>query len=135
MSSNLPDPQQQYLDELKAFFADPNNQQQIQRMFSALPEQMQSWLTDLCLLYGVPFHNLVIDDRMLPPESIRFFYIDRNWIEALVDGVFSVGVHSSRNTSLIQIVIQAIRKALDYRVPLVRNNLRGLPPPNQVMTG
>ena len=34
---------------------------------------------------------------LLPPESIRFFYLDRNWTDALVDGVLSVGhVHRCR---------------------------------------
>jgi hypothetical protein len=33
----------------------------------------------------------VPDERMLPPESLRFFYLDGNWVDALVDGAFSIG--------------------------------------------
>lgn len=45
----------------------------------------------LRLLVGVPFKYLVPNNTMLPPESIRFFYVDPNWIEALVDGAMSLG--------------------------------------------
>jgi len=42
-------------------------------------------------LIGVPFKYLVPNNAMLPPESIRFFFIDPNWVEALVDGAMSLG--------------------------------------------
>jgi hypothetical protein len=56
-----------------------------------LPEQTRGWLGRLTLLYGVPFHYLVPDERMLPSESLRFFYVDPLWMEALLDGALSVG--------------------------------------------
>ena len=40
---------------------------------------------------GVPFSYLVPDAALLPLESIRFFYLDRAWTDALVQGVLSVG--------------------------------------------
>src|SRR6185369_8975301 len=43
---------------------------------------------------------LVPDERMLPPESIRFFYVDPNWVDALLDGAFSIGRASAVPTSL-----------------------------------
>ncbi len=49
------------------------------------------WLGKLKLLYGVPINYLVPDEKMLPKESIRFFYLDINWIDALLDGAFSIG--------------------------------------------
>ena len=57
----------------------------------ALPETVTTWFADLALLHGVPFSYLVPDERMLPPESIRFFWVDWRWIECLLDGAFSVG--------------------------------------------
>ena len=33
---------------------------------------------------------------MLPNDSIRFFHVDRNWLDALVDGALSVGIIDSR---------------------------------------
>lgn len=41
-------------------------------------------------LQGVPFNYLVPDARMLPPESIRFFQVDRMWIDALLAGASGV---------------------------------------------
>jgi hypothetical protein len=49
------------------------------------------WLGRLVLLYGVPFNYLIPDEKMLPRESLRFFYIDPIWIQCLVQGASSVG--------------------------------------------
>lgn len=56
-----------------------------------LPAQLRTWLSRLKILSGVPINYLVPDERMLPPESIRFFYLDMNWVDALLDGAFSIG--------------------------------------------
>jgi len=53
--------------------------------------QAVNWLTRLHLLRGVPFGYLVPDIAMLPSESIRFFQVDAGWIDALIDGAFSIG--------------------------------------------
>jgi hypothetical protein len=54
-------------------------------------QEISSWMARLRLLYGVPYHYLIPDEQMLPPESLKFFYLDPNWIEALMDGAFSIG--------------------------------------------
>ncbi|HWJ95002.1 MAG TPA: hypothetical protein VNT33_09785, partial [Telluria sp.] len=56
-----------------------------------LPDEVSAWLAGLRLLRGVPFSYLVPHERMLPLESLRFFYLDPNWIDYLVDGAFSIG--------------------------------------------
>jgi hypothetical protein len=56
-----------------------------------LPGALTDWLAGLALLQGVPFHYLVPDARMLPPESIRFFNVDQKWLSALLDGAWSLG--------------------------------------------
>jgi hypothetical protein len=61
--------------------------------------QIADWLSQLRLFHGVPFHLLVPDPRMLPPESIRFFAVDENWIAALLDGAFSIGRSATRDAS------------------------------------
>lgn len=43
-------------------------------------------------LTGVPFAHLVPDTRMLPTESLRFFYVDADWTATLLDGALSVGL-------------------------------------------
>ena len=56
-----------------------------------LPTAIASWFQDLELLKNVPFNYLVPDTRLLPPESLRFFWIDSYWVDCLQDGAFSVG--------------------------------------------
>jgi len=56
-----------------------------------LPADLADWFERLIRLEGLPFDHLVPDQRMLPPESLRYFTVDRGWLECLVDGAFSVG--------------------------------------------
>ena len=53
--------------------------------------EIYEWLASLKLLHGVPFHYIVPDQDMLPQESIRFFNLDINWVNSLVDGAYSIG--------------------------------------------
>jgi hypothetical protein len=86
------------------------------------------WLGGLLLLGGVPFDHLAADARMLPAESIRFFYIDPNWTGAMIDGALSVGLGSSEE-SAIQAVLttQLERMALDAALAQ-RASALGQPP-------
>lgn len=72
---------------------------------------LPAWLDELALLRRVPFNYLVPHPAMLPPESIRLFRIDENWIEALLAGARDVGVH----TSLDAAVDPALTAAVDRR--------------------
>jgi hypothetical protein len=56
-----------------------------------LPTAIANWFQDLELLKNVPFNYLVPDTRLLPPESLRFFWVDSYWVDCLQDGAFSVG--------------------------------------------
>ena len=60
-----------------------------------MPQDIGEWLGRLLLLYGVPFNYLVPEEGMLPPESIRFFYLDPGWMKCLLEGACSVGKSSS----------------------------------------
>ncbi|KAF8469769.1 hypothetical protein BDZ91DRAFT_808962 [Kalaharituber pfeilii] len=51
------------------------------------------WVLDKMFLYNIPAHYLIVDPTYLPKESLRFFHIDRNWIDALIDGALSLGNH------------------------------------------
>jgi len=62
-----------------------------QSVATELPTDVRRWFADLALLWGVPFNYLVPSERMLPQESIRFFWIDPEWIRCLHDGAFSIG--------------------------------------------
>jgi hypothetical protein len=63
----------------------------LDRAAPPLPEDARTWLGRLTLLYGVPFQYLVPDETMLQSESLRFFYVDPLWMEALLDGALSIG--------------------------------------------
>ncbi len=63
-----------------------------------VPQEINDWFQQLSLLQGVPFNYLVPDDRLLPPESIRLFWIDPLWIDCLLDGAFSIGRVTAANS-------------------------------------
>ena len=54
-------------------------------------QSMCDFVSELRLLKNVPFSYLIPDEKLLPPESIRFFYLDENWLDALTDGATSIG--------------------------------------------
>jgi hypothetical protein len=60
---------------------------------AGVPPDLLNWLIKLKLLIGVPFQYLVPHNELLPPETIRFFHIDPDWINALADGALSIGRH------------------------------------------
>lgn len=77
------------------------------------PAAVLEWLARLRLLEGVPFAYLVPDERLLPPESIRLFHLDRNWADAAVDGALSVGAGTTRERAHLRARHQTIRAAVD----------------------
>ncbi|TPX64270.1 hypothetical protein SpCBS45565_g06023 [Spizellomyces sp. 'palustris'] len=52
-----------------------------------------TWLLDKLHLHNIPAHYLIPDPAFLGKESLRFFYIDRNWTDALLDGALSIANH------------------------------------------
>lgn len=62
---------------------------------SPIPDNVLNWLGRLTLLYGMPFNYLVPDEKMLPNESIRFFQVDSEWIDSLIEGGLSIGRSTS----------------------------------------
>jgi hypothetical protein len=60
----------------------------------AVTADLVEWIARLVLLYPVPFHYLVPHQSLLPPESLRFFHLDDNWVNALVDGALSIAVRN-----------------------------------------
>jgi len=55
------------------------------------PEQVTEWFIELLTLKHVPFQYLVPREEMLPSNSLRFFQVDVNWLNCLLDGAFSIG--------------------------------------------
>ncbi|MCP4427246.1 MAG: hypothetical protein GY803_22385 [Chloroflexi bacterium] len=90
-----------------------------------LPPPLRNWLGRLRLLYGVPFAYLVPNEKLLPKESIRFYYIDRNWTDRLVDGALSVSKTTTREYAHHHAVNQLVREESDDEERYVRDYLRG----------
>ncbi|MGY2907875.1 hypothetical protein [Bradyrhizobium sp. URHC0002] len=84
------------------------------------PLAVRDWLARLRLLEGVPFNTIVADSELLPKESIRFFYLDRAWTDALVQGALSVGTVNSGDRAQLQTLYPAICDEIDAQERLVR---------------
>ncbi len=91
-----------------------------------MPPYMESFLASLRLLIGVPFDYLAADSRLLPQESIRFFYLDRSWADRLVDGAISVGKIGTREQAHHQAHAPTVQQQLDVSERIVRILQRGL---------
>jgi hypothetical protein len=85
-----------------------------------LPTAVRTFLARLRLLEGVPFSHLVADSALLPLESIRFFYLDREWTDALVQGALSVGTVTTLDREHLQALHTAIRDEVDTEERRVR---------------
>jgi len=89
----------------------------------AIPAELRQWLVRLRLLEGVPFAYLVADSELLPEESIRWFYVDRRWTDALVQGALAVGTVNSDDRTQLTAQYPAVRDELDRE----ERNLRRAP--------
>ena len=89
-----------------------------------LPDNVVNWLVQATLMYGVPFVYMVPDARLLPPESLRFFYVDRNWLDRLVDGALSIGTNSSKDNVFNEQFFEAVYSEIDQGQAQFRADLR-----------
>ena len=99
----------------------------------AVPRDLRLWLARLRLLEGVPFGHLVADPTLLPPESIRFFHLDRGWTDALVEGALSVGTVTTADRAALEGLYGVVREETDEAERLLR--LPGWEPGAAVPTG
>lgn len=93
-----------------------------------IPDEITDFLAKLSLFYQVPFSYLVPDERLLPADSIRFFRIDFNWINALLDGAMSLGRcfeedYAQDITLIEQILSDIYRKRSSIRPILQRKSI------------
>jgi hypothetical protein len=88
------------------------------------PRQVVRWLARLSVLHGLPFNYLVPDERMLPPESLRIFHLDRTWIEALLDGAFSIGRATTGEHAFDAEHRPGLRRLVELEARELRPNMR-----------
>lgn len=84
-----------------------------------------AWLAQLRLLCKVPFSHLVPDQRMLPPNSLRFFHIDQNWLDCVMAGAKSVGVQGSQDTFFYEAMRSVIDDAVAQEMNAFMLNIAG----------
>lgn len=77
------------------------------------PAALVNWLRDLSLLRHLPLAYLLPDPRLLPPEAIRFFHVDRAWVDRLVDGALSAAVLGTLEVSYRIHTLVALRAIID----------------------
>ncbi|KAK6338563.1 hypothetical protein TWF730_002626 [Orbilia blumenaviensis] len=83
------------------------------------------FLCDLIYLIRVPHNYLLTDASHLPQETLRMFYIDPNWIDALLDGALSIGNLVDRRRDRVR---DAIKMAFNRYLETPNSEL-GYPPP------
>jgi len=76
-----------------------------------MPDAAAAWFNSLSVLSGLPFNYLIPDERLLPTEALRFFWLDSVWVDCLLDGALSVG----RVTEADQTRDRALRSRLATR--------------------
>jgi hypothetical protein len=84
----------------------------------AMPDRLIEWLADLRLLRHVPLAYLIPDPELLPPESIRFFYVDRTWTDRLIDGAMSAADIGTVDRTFTAAAMAAVRGLLDDELGL-----------------
>lgn len=103
-----------------------------------LPEVVTLWLSRLKLLHNIPFSYLVPDEAMLPLESLRFFQLDQNWINYLIDGALSIGRTCSSQQAIDRSMFGQIHARANPAAPGMRRQRsmqRFASNPAQVHTG
>lgn len=131
VSSSGTEPRASNLEMIKQLYSHPAVQQLLLETSGGFASEQSgtdptldyivSWLADLRLLYGVPFVNLVPDARMLPKESLRFFFVDPNYLEALIAGALSIGMQSSRDQVFQSLMHGSVSAASQRAALLVRD--------------
>ena len=85
-------------------------------------------LSELSLLYQVPFAYLVPSDTLLEENEIKFFYLDHSWIRILLDGACSIGRNAGIDYTNDTVFLEDIyRKAIGVNDE-VRLKLQGKAP-------
>lgn len=97
--------------ERRALAADPAARALLGAVIPQPPDSVLDFVTGLTLLDSVPFANLIANSAMLPLESLRFFYVDLNWVDALIDGAASIGGSDSLDSSLQEVLLGTLRRA------------------------
>lgn len=110
---------EEFLKQHRTSFKDPNTvatappNEQVK-----IADDLVEWIARLVLLYPVPFHYLVPHQSLLPQESLRFFYLDDNWVNAMVDGALSIAVRTVEKRASSRADLQSVLSKIVYQYRL-----------------
>ena len=79
-----------------------------------IPESLMDYACELRVLKSVPFTYLFSNAAEIAEESIRFFVVDTNWTDALLDGAFSIGRVCEDDCSADKNALDAANRGCDY---------------------
>ncbi len=127
---------------LRNFLAEPATRAAVLELVEDELKPVARWLARLALLHPLPFEMLVPDPRMLPlvsppadvrvhdplQGSVRFFYVDANWVAAAMDGALSIGLESSRHAFYAQMTAGVLHQAAAEAAAALRGPLPGVEP-------
>jgi hypothetical protein len=116
--SPVPNPQ-----SIANLLTQPDIQDAIREVGGQELETLADWLAQRYLLMGVPFENLLPNASLLPAESLRFFYLDSNWLDSLIEGAMSIGIESSRDRLYQDLMKDLIWDTTFQAVRQLRDNL------------
>ncbi|HYJ87820.1 MAG TPA: hypothetical protein VEW46_17280 [Pyrinomonadaceae bacterium] len=88
---------ERFVESHRSSFTDPISGDKKPNEQITLAKELIEWIARLVLLYPVPFHYLVPHQSLLPSESLRFFHLDDNWVDALLDGALSIAIRDIAN--------------------------------------
>ncbi|MBV7530483.1 hypothetical protein [Chitinophaga sp. sic0106] len=111
------------LENYQAVISTDDVQEQLDKFTDESNDPIADWVSQLMLLYKLPFDSLVPDERLLPDESLRFFYLDKNWLNAAVDGAMSLGLESSKSVYFNQQIRKRVLAKAKDRVGNIRAQL------------
>ncbi|CAG9993465.1 unnamed protein product [Clonostachys byssicola] len=67
-----------------------------------------AWVYDGLFLANIPWYHLFMEPSSLPPNSIRFFYVDPTWLNAYLDGALSIGNHVESDQDSVRAAIKLL---------------------------
>lgn len=67
-----------------------------------------AWVCDALFLANVPWYYLFMEPSSLPPDSLRFFYVDPTWLNAYLDGALSIGNHVEGDQDSVRAAIKVL---------------------------
>jgi hypothetical protein len=108
------------------YLAMPDVQALMQNEVNEDLQTIANWIAKKQLLYDVPFDHLVPDPLMLPQESLRFFYVDQNWLDVLTDGALSLGIQGSQDAFVTQAMRGVIDDAVKKQIQTIRASITGI---------